>query len=376
MGQVSKFWNFERNSDLNQVILRISGDIIEDDDAWLYEWFGMQAASPNAFRTELAQHAGKNIDVWIDSYGGSVFAGTGIYNALMEHKNTGAAVNTIIDGKAMSAATIPFMAGDKRKITPGGIFMMHNPLTSSYGYASDLRKSADVLDVVKDTIINAYQLGTGLDREKISDMMDQETYMSASTAIREGFATEMLYGEQENITNLIFNRLAIKNASNDSMKRFFEVTRNFVASQEPPMEPAANIQKNEEDTVVEIKNADDLRKIYPDFVDQIEIGAVAQERKRIQDIEQIANIIDPELLNKAKFSEPMEAEKLAFQNAVLQSQRGTEYLKNAQQDSDVSGVKNVTSIPTDGVNVDETAKQAKQEKTVNSIVDAVNKLRG
>jgi ATP-dependent protease ClpP protease subunit len=128
-----RFWNFKNAADSDTVVLRIDGDITDDGEAWIYEWFGIPVAAPNAFRNELTQYAGKDIEVWIDSYGGDVFAATGMYNALMEHKKTGAKVTTIIDGKAMSAATIPAMAGDVRKITIGGIFMVHNPLTSASG---------------------------------------------------------------------------------------------------------------------------------------------------------------------------------------------------------------------------------------------------
>lgn len=150
---IARFWNFIKNEATEtlpeNIELRIEGNIVDDDDSWLYEWFGIPCANPNTFRNELNQYSGKDIVVWIDSYGGSVFAATGIYNALMEHKSTGAKVTTKIDSKAMSAATIPFMAGDDRLISPGGVFMMHNPLTNVQGYASDLRKMADVLDVVK-----------------------------------------------------------------------------------------------------------------------------------------------------------------------------------------------------------------------------------
>ena len=181
----TKFWQFKNSAEEeNTAELRIDGKIVDDSDVWIYEWFGEPAAAPNAFREELAQYVGKNINVWIDSYGGSVFAATGIYNALMNHKQTGATVNTIGDGKVMSAAATIFMAGDKRKMSPGCLFMMHNPLTGAYGYASDLRKAADVLDVVKECVITAYQVSTGLDPDLISSMMEDETYMSAKSAVK------------------------------------------------------------------------------------------------------------------------------------------------------------------------------------------------
>lgn len=224
------FWNFVKNAATETqaeiIELRIEGDIVDDEDAFIYEWFGIKVASPNAFRAELAQYAGKDIVVWINSYGGSVFAAAGMFNALMEHKQTGAKIVTKIDTKAMSAATVPYMAGDERLMSPVAIYMMHNPLTQVYGYASDMRKTADVLDEVKETIVNAYQLGSGRSRAKIASMMDDETYMSARTAVKEGFATGILYANaqtSEPIENtFLFSRMSIQNSATDSIKRFIE----------------------------------------------------------------------------------------------------------------------------------------------------------
>lgn len=216
-----KFWGFKNiaatETNPEHVELRISGDIIDDEDAWLYEWFGIEATSPNAFKEELSQYAGKPLTVWIDSYGGSVFAATGIYNALQEHKGT---VTVKIDAKAMSAATIIAMAGNEILMAPGAVMMVHNPLTEAYGYASDLRKTADVLDEIKEAIMNAYQLKTGHSRAKLAAMMDDETYMSAKTAIKEGFATGMLYADETvEPVDFAFHRGKILNSTTEAVKR-------------------------------------------------------------------------------------------------------------------------------------------------------------
>lgn len=364
---MARFWNFIRNQSAEnaeeEIELRIEGEIIDDDYAWLYEWFGISASSPNAFKQELSQYKGMNIVVWIDSYGGSVFAAAGIYNALMEHKKSGVKVTAKVT-KAMSAATIPMMAADERLMSPGGIYMMHNPLTEVYGYASDLRKAADVLDVVKETIINAYQLGTGKSRAKISSLMDEETYMDAKTAIKEGFATGMLYsGEQkeeknvEDIVNFTFNRLEIKNASKDSMNKFFEVAKkNETQSASAPSapqanekvnQPAANITNNNQKEAKKIMNLEELRTAYPDLVAQIENNAkeegAKEERQRIKDIEAISNTIDPALVNKAKFEEPINAEKLAFEAMKQNAQKGQEYLANVAIETQSSGTQAVAA---------------------------------
>jgi ATP-dependent protease ClpP protease subunit len=358
------FWNFIRNqitgTDEEEIELRIEGDIIDNDYAWLYEWFGISATSPNAFREELNQYKGKNITVWIDSYGGSVFAAAGIYNALMEHKKSGAKIKTKVDGKAMSAATIPMMAGDERLMSPMAMFMMHNPLTSASGYASDFRKTADVLDEVKETIVNAYQLSTKRSRSKISSMMDEETYMSARTAIKEGFATGMLYaddGEQktEDIINLGYGRiLAIQNSANETMKKFFElpeVKSRAMQAKAPELQPVANKKINcqEGDNFMSLTTIEELRNECPELLKQIQDAAreegKKEERIRIQDIEKISNSMNPELVRKAKFEEPTDAKELAFQALQADAKNGQKYLKNAEADAEESGSAQVGSAP-------------------------------
>lgn len=224
---MSKFWNFIKNAATDATPesfeLRIEGDIVSDDDSWIYEWYGMSATSPNAFKEELQQCKG-DINVWIDSYGGDVFAAAGIYNALKEYNQGNVTVK--IDGKAMSAASVIAMAGDEILMSPVAIMMIHNPLSAVRGYASDMRKQAEVLDEVKESLINAYQAKTNMSRNKIAAMMDDETYMNANIAVKQGFANGILYGNGEegtkNIMNISFDRLAIQNSAELAVKRYFD----------------------------------------------------------------------------------------------------------------------------------------------------------
>ena len=228
---MKQFWNFKPTEE--DVELRIEGDIVDDSDSWLYEWFGEAYTSPNSFREELANYKGKRLNVWIDSYGGNVFAAAGIYNALKEHKG---GVTVKIDGKAMSAATVIAMAGDKVLMSPTAMFMVHNPLTVAAGYASDLRKTADVLDSVKESIMNAYQIKTGLSRKEISDLMDNETYMNAKQAQKDGFVDEIMYVESPEILNFSFDRGKILDSTSESIRRMAEKLNDQPEQPEKPIE--------------------------------------------------------------------------------------------------------------------------------------------
>lgn len=219
---MSRFWKFIENkateTQPESIELRIEGDIVDDNDVWMYEWFGEPATAPNAFKEELKAYKDKDLTVWIDSYGGSVFAGASIYNALKEHKGK---ITVKVDGKAMSAASVIAMAGDEILMSPVAVMMIHNPLTAAYGNMHDLRKVADILDTVKESIINAYVEKTGRSRNKISQMMDDETWMSSNVAVKEGFADDVLYcddsSKTEDVQNFSFNRLAVMNCSNQSI---------------------------------------------------------------------------------------------------------------------------------------------------------------
>jgi ATP-dependent Clp protease protease subunit len=227
-------WKFIKNAakekEPENIELRIDGEIVDDDDMWIYEWFGITATAPNAFREALNKYDGKDITVWIDSYGGNVFAAAGMYNALMEHKGS---ITVKIDGKAMSAASVVAMAGEKIYMSPAGMMMIHNPLTEVYGYASDLRKTADILDEVKESIMNAYEIKTSRSRKDLAAMMDEEKYMSAKTAIKEKFADEILYSETDKAVEMAFNRHSIMNSTAEAVKR-------MVALQKPPESPPKN----------------------------------------------------------------------------------------------------------------------------------------
>jgi len=233
---VNKYWEFTKNQGNpdEPVELRITGDIVDDERVWIYDWFGDDCTSPNAFRNELNEHAGKDLTVWIDSYGGNPFAGAGIYNALKEHDGK---ITVKIDGKAMSAASVIAMAGDEVLMSPVAMMMIHNPLTGIWGDQHELRKVADVLDEIKESIMNSYVIKTGMDRESVSNMMDEETYMSAEKAVANGFADGVMYSnglfEAKNYKGLSFNRSGVLNSAHKSIQQAIELLDDKSKAKEP-----------------------------------------------------------------------------------------------------------------------------------------------
>lgn len=156
----------------------------------------MMKSPPQVFQDELSQGKGP-INLWLNSPGGDCVAASRIYTMLMNYPDD---VNVKIDGIAASAASVIAMAGTKVSMAPTAMIMIHNPLTIVGGQKEDLDQAAQMLAETKESIINAYELKTNLPREKISAMMDDETWMNVNKAIELGFADDML-GQNKDITD-------------------------------------------------------------------------------------------------------------------------------------------------------------------------------
>lgn len=179
---MNKFWNWVRNEDTGSAELIFNGPISEDT------WFGDEI-TPAMFRNELSKVSG-DLTVWLNSPGGDVFAASQIYTMLRNHKGK---VTVKIDGIAASAASVVAMAGDETLIAPTGMLMIHNPSTVAFGNKEAMQKAIELLDEVKESIINAYEEKSGLSRSKIARMMDEETWLNAKKAKEMGFVDGILF---------------------------------------------------------------------------------------------------------------------------------------------------------------------------------------
>lgn len=173
-----------KNQNEEEVIERIlflNGTIAEES------WFD-DDVTPQIFKDELNKGNG-NITVWINSPGGDCVAAAQIYNMLIDYKGD---VTVKIDGIAASAASVIAMAGTKVLMSPVSMLMIHNPMTIAFGNKDEMEKAINMLDEVKESIINAYEIKTGLSRAKLSHLMDSETWMDANKAVELGFADDIL----------------------------------------------------------------------------------------------------------------------------------------------------------------------------------------
>ncbi|MBE7897516.1 Clp protease ClpP [Paenibacillus polymyxa] len=157
------------------------------------DWWGDEV-TPNQFKADLDQLGDvPELDVYINSDGGDVFAGQAIHSMLKRHK---AHVNVYIDGLAASIASVIAMAGDTVYMPRNAMMMIHNPWTFSAGNAAQLRKTADDLDNIRKSLIAAYIDKSGIDETRLIELLDAETWLSADEAISYGLADEIDQGKE------------------------------------------------------------------------------------------------------------------------------------------------------------------------------------
>ena len=220
--------------------LFLNGTIAEDS------WFN-DDVTPKLFREELMAGSG-DITVWLNSPGGDCVAAAQIYNMLMDYKGS---VTVKIDGIAASAASVIAMAGTKVLMSPVSMMMLHNPMTATFGDSDEMQKAIEMLHEVKESIINAYEIKTGLSRAKLSRLMDAETWMDANKAVELGFADGILQREEQssdvlaptasmmysraNVVNSLMEKIAAKCAiepksgrSVDELKTQLNAIKNYL----------------------------------------------------------------------------------------------------------------------------------------------------
>ncbi len=207
---MKKFWNWVKDEKSDTRTLYLDGVIAEDS------WFD-DDVTPKAFKKDLNAYEG-DIVIWLNSPGGDCIAASQIYTMLMDYKGK---ITIKIDGIAASAASVIAMAGTTVLMAPTALMMVHNPLTVAIGDSEEMQKAIAMLSEVKESIINAYEIKTGLSRTKLSHLMDAETWLNANKAIELGFADGILEDKknpsQHDDFTYAFSRRAVTNSLLDKV---------------------------------------------------------------------------------------------------------------------------------------------------------------
>lgn len=322
--------------------IEIKGPIIGDADQWIYDWFGIPATSPGKINS-LIERAVRNNDnqllVLINSGGGSVFSASEIYTAL---KSFNGKVITRIVGLAASAASVIAAAG-YCEMAPTGQLMIHNASTSAYGDYNVMDDTSDFLQKVNQTIINAYKIKTKKSDEELKEMMNNTTWMTAQEAKEHGFVDAILFEDEYQATANVDHPMLVHGMlPPEVINKMREQFKNDLTNQ-----VVNSVNTNERGKPK--MDLQQLKNEYPDLVKQIQdeaaAEAVATERKRIQEIENIAVPGAEEIINKAKFETGATAGEVAVEILQNDALKKSMLLKNIKEDAETINQVEANALP-------------------------------
>ena len=313
----------------------------------------------------------KNITLRINSVGGDVFEAQAMYSYLKSHP---ANVTVRVDGLAASAASVVAMAGNKVIMPSNALMMIHNPAGGVWGEAEDMRDTAEILDKIRDTIAGVYVARTGLDREKVIEMMDSETWMTATEAHELKFCDEV----EENVAVVA---LAVHGGtifqSGFGFSRVDERLSAKMPANTVKIVPAkaAESEKKEDKTEMDIKNAAELEKAYPDFAGEIRNTAseegynrgVQAERERLKVLDSLNAPGREAIIAKAKYEDPKDARDIAIE--LLQASNAQAQLTALHQDA---GAINGALPPEKST----TEPDDDEKAAITAIASELNRMRG
>nr|DAU66779.1 MAG TPA: Putative ATP dependent Clp protease [Caudoviricetes sp.]DAY25823.1 MAG TPA: Putative ATP dependent Clp protease [Caudoviricetes sp.] len=336
-----KFWNVMRNEEEKSAELILYGSIGHDED-----WDDI---SDKAFKQDIENLGDvENITLHINSPGGSVFSAVAIANTLKNHK---AKVVANIDGLAASAATIITSACDVVRMPKNALFMIHNPITFAYGNNQDMEKTLDMLNKVKNSIIETYLYKANTDKETLSKLMNDETWMDAETAKEYGFIDEILDEEIEK--EFVENKLIINSMAFDISKfKIFKAEKTNKSQNPTPLNITINSTGNAENIADEIKNIlnngnnkkeeekmtlEELKNKFPELYDQVfnegKEAGISKENQRMKAIDEMKISNYPDLVENAKYTEKIEANELAMKILKKQNEEKAEKLEGLKNES-------------------------------------------
>ena len=282
--------------------IKLNGPVIGDGSTWLYDWLGMPYISASKVSKELDAAGGGDVELYINSGGGSVFAGSEVYTVLREYPGK---ITAKITGVAASAASYIALAADDIRMSPLAQFMIHNAAIATDGDKRIHSSRKDLLEGVDESLISVYMKKSGKTRDELAELMNNETWMNAQKAVELGFADGILFEEENSlveVTNSISGEIPshveeklrdflvnamLKDGSVDLSADMPQVDPTQIMNS---MDSPEQQQKNEEQSKEEAQpmKLEELKAQHPDLYNEILTLGVTQERNRITDLNALA----------------------------------------------------------------------------------------
>lgn len=368
--------------------IKLNGPVVSGGVSWIYDWLGMETISAKRVISELEKAGGQDIELYINSGGGSVHAAGEIFAALKEYK--GKTTSKII-GLAGSAATFFIAASDEVFISPLGTVMIHNAATYTEGDKAPHASSLELLEGIDKSIAKVYQARTKLSEDEILGLMNKTTWMNAEKAVQLGFADGILFDEEIQVSNSINLGSELPQEVIDKLRN--ELLKNALngktiggtqANDEPVNQVTPTNERNDKQM-----NLEELKAQHPELYNQVfalgkEEGEAAgkaagkeegakNERERIKDIEDLAAPGNETIIAEAKESGASAMDtykKIVAANKAKQQTMAA----NMQSDAQNSNVNNVNAGAASQNEGEDDEKQVKNHSS--SILAAMNKMRG
>lgn len=348
------------------------GTVVSNDDAWFYEWFEMEHVSPRLINEQLKEADGEDVEMYINSGGGDVWAGSEIYTALREYSgNTTAKVV----GVAASAASVAMCGAKTVMMSPTAQVMVHRSATVAAGNKNRLDQASQMLNSVDEGMLNAYEHKTGKDRNELLALMDGETFFNAQEAIAHGFADEVMFAQTEKVVasisapqfsteimNKIKSKLIKANLAPGDMGKKLnpEPVANATTNTQPPKEEEPKMDFNE------------LKEQHPELFAQITNEAQTAERTRIASLQAIASAPGAASFINEAIANGETAADVAMKMVQASIGRNNQEGINRAEDSQDS---NVNLVNAQEAKTPDAMKEENKEAAVNSMVAMAQNMK-
>jgi len=360
----------------------IKGRIIPQSSKWIYNWLGIPATSPQDISSALIEANGDDIEIYVNSGGGSVYDGYEIYNLVREYSGN---VTFKIIGLAASAASFICMAGNCM-MSPLAEMMIHNASTYSEGPHQNMDSTSNMLQITDHTIATAYVLKSGKSEDEIRNLMENETWLSAEDCKNLGLIDEVMFGEgsanNSNPTPTLYNAISddtlmselekcndvdeLKKKLTENIDKIFKQASMPIAVPINEVTDINKLKNNEEDKPMDLNT---LKNEHKDVYDQVANEAIKNERERIKSIEDLALPGNEEIINKAKFETGITAGAVALEIVNAQKKKGTEYINQVKKDAE-----NANLLQVDNVSAPENnqSEEVKDKESANYMANYMN----
>lgn len=314
--------------------IKINGTITSDSNAEIYRWFGIPAASPKMLADALEEADGDPVDIYINSPGGLVSAGSEMYSLIKEYDGE---TTSKITGFSASAATLPAIAADKTLISIAGQMMIHGSWMLTEGNEGDHAHNAGILQSIDKGMAAAYAAKTGKTVEELKALMEVETWMDAKKAVELGFADEVMFDAPE------------AESARSSAEKFTELPQAVIDKVRAEMAKSGGISGIDNSTSPiaqapqsaegddQLKDLEELKAKHPEIYKAAVKDGITAERARINDLHALAGAPGAADVVKAAIEDGRTASEAAIDIVKASAARITAEGQRRTADAQASG---------------------------------------